>query len=341
MTEFLTGDHLRRNAASMALVFSILVATALAGPAVAPSHGSTAEAATTSAAAARFPKYGDRGSAVWSLQKKLVDAGLLRAHLCTGHFGPYTRSAVKRLQTRYELSATGRVNAATMAALGKAVAAMTGPATWYHRETIGTSAEGRPIKAYRAGEPGKPVVMVVATMHGNEDFGQYVVHGLMEGKAIKGVDLWLLPVLNPDGLAKDRRWVAHGVDLNRNFPNRFVVRGHSGPRAKSAKETRVIMSFLDRVQPKYLVSWHQPLHGVDSHRVKSPALARRLSAGLNLPPKSFTCNGSCHGTMTGWYNAQHSGAAITVEYGSTARTMSAMKGHDADAVLTAIGGTRG
>ena len=35
------------------------------------------------------------------------------------------------------------------------------------------------------------------------------------------------------------------------------------------------------------------------------------------------------------------GAAITVEYGSTARSLARMKGRDADAVLSAVGGRRG
>jgi murein peptide amidase A len=226
------------------------------------------------------------------------------------------------------------------AAPGRAVAAATGPRTWYHKETIGHSGSGRPIVAYRAGEAGKPVVMVVATMHGEENFGQYVARGLLEGRKIGGVDLWVVPVLNPDGLAHDRRWLNGHIDLNRNFPNRFVVRANSGPRAASATETRVIMRFLNRVNPRYLVSWHQPLHAVDSYRVKNTGLMNRLADGLRLPKKSLNCNGSCHGTMTGWFNANHKGAAITVEYGSTARSMKTMKGRDANAVLAAIGGHR-
>jgi protein MpaA len=194
--------------------------------------------------------------------------------------------------------------------------------------------------AYRAGEPGKPVVVVVATMHGEENFGQYVARGLLEGRPIADVDLWVVPVLNPDGLAKDRRWIKGHVDLNRNFPNRFVRRANSGPRAASGQETRVAMAFLDRIDPGYLVSWHQPLYGVDSYRVKDKGLRNRLAAGLRLPKKSLNCHGSCHGTMTGWFNAHHDGAAITVEYGSTARSMKTMKGRDADAVLSAVGGRR-
>ncbi len=68
------------------------------------------------------------------------------------------------------------------------------------------------------------MVLVVATMHGEENFGQYVARGLLEGRKITGVDLWVVPVLNPDGLAKDRRWAGH-VDLNRNFP----TNGRAGP----------------------------------------------------------------------------------------------------------------
>ena len=45
--------------------------------------------------------------------------------------------------------------------------------------------------------------------------------------------------------------------------------------------------------------------------------------------------------MTGWFNAHHDGAAITVEYGSTARSLKTMKGRDANAVLAALGGRRG
>lgn len=287
-----------------------------------------------------YPSYGQQSAQVRAVQNKLIAIGYLAAELNGGSFGPQTRAALIRLQTRYDLSPTGKVGPATMRALDRAVAEATGPRTWYHQEVIGTSSDGRSIKAYRAGVAGKPVVMVVATMHGEENFGQYVAQGLLEGRRISDVDLWVVPVLNPDGLAADRRWLKGGVDLNRNFPDRFIVRANSGPKAASAKETRVVMGFLDRIQPRCLVSWHQPLYGVDTYRVKDPALMNRLATGLRLPKKSLDCHGSCHGTMTGWYNANYRGSAITVEYGSTARSMTTMKGRDADAVLKAVGGRR-
>ena len=294
----------------------------------------------TDRAAAAGPRYGDSGAQVRSVQNKLIAAGYLRAEHNGGTFGSLTRDALKRVQRDQGLSPTGRYGPRTRVALSRAIADATGPRTWYHRETIGTSSEGRPISAYRAGEKGKPVVMVVATMHGEENFSQYLARGLLEGKKIKGVDLWVVPVLNPDGLRRDRRWIKGSIDLNRNFPHRWISRDNSGPSAASAKETRVIMRFLDRIKPKYLVSWHQPLLGVDSYGVKDRSLMHRLSQGLDLPIRYLNCHGSCHGTMTGWYNAHHKGAAITVEYGSRARSLKRMKGRDANAVLAAIGGRR-
>ena len=319
--------RLFRTLAGFLAILALVTAVALLGPA-------------TTAQAASYPRYGSSGAKVRSLQTGLIEAGLLRPHLRTGYFGSNTRTAVRRLQARANLPVTGRVNKATMTALSRAVRRATGPRTWYHRETIGTSAEGRPIRAYRAGEPGKPVVMVVATMHGEEDFVQYLARGLLEGRRIGGVDLWVVPVLNPDGHARDRRWLTGRVDLNRNFPHRFVVRDNSGPRAASARETRVVMRFLNRIRPRYLVSGHSPLIGVDSYAVKDRALMYRLSQALRMPVRRLDCNGSCHGTMTGWYNANHAGAAITFEYGTVSRSLATMKVRDANAVLRALGGYR-
>ncbi len=320
---------------AIALAVVLLGAIALLPPTKSWWGPSTAVAAST-------PKPGQRGSTVRALQKQLVDADFLRAQYRTGYYGKRTKAAVRALQRDYRLKATGRLSKKTKAALKKGVAKMTGPRTWYHAESIGRSQSGRKIMAYRAGEPGKPVVLVAAAMHGEEDFGPYVARGLLEGRKIKDVDLWVIPVLNPDGYAKDRRWVNGGVDLNRNFPYSWVKRANSGPRATSERETRVIMAFLTRIQPRYFVSWHQPLLGVDIDRVKEPALSRRLATALRMPLRRLNCGGECHGTMTAWYNNTFKvGAAVTVEYGSAARSTKTMKTTDADAVLGAIGGRRG
>ncbi len=327
--------HLTRRLVVTALAIVLLVALAL----VAPTDRS-GPLGPEPAVAASLPQPGKRGSAVRALQQRLIQANYLRAQYRTGYYGSRTKKAVKALQRASRLKPTGRMTRATDRALTKAVVAMTGPRTWYHSEVIGRSQSGRAIRAYRAGEAGKPVVVVMATMHGEEDFGQYVAYGLMEGRPITDIDLWVLPVANPDGLAHDRRWVNGHVDLNRNFPYAWVKRANSGPRAVSERETAVIMRFLARTQPRYLVSWHQPLRGVDTDKVKDLALSKRLATHLQLPLKELDCGGVCHGTMTAWYNHTYAGAAVTVEYGSTARSTRRMKTRDADAVLAAVGGRR-
>jgi len=185
------------------------------------------------------------------------------------------------------------------------------------RVVIGHSVQGRSIKAWHLGQPGKRRVLLISAMHGDEGKPRQILGSLRDGRPIRGIDLWVVPVYNPDGLARGTRKNARGVDLNRNFPYRWAdLDGsyESGQRAGSEPETRAMMRFLREFRPSRIISFHQPLYGVDTD-TKSPAFSRRVAAALNLPRKSFTCGGVCHGTMTGWFNSRFEGAAVTVEYG--------------------------
>jgi len=187
------------------------------------------------------------------------------------------------------------------------------------KTVIGRSVQHRPIVAWHLGEtgPGIPTVMIVSTMHGNERQIQQIPEALRDGGRIHGVDLWVVPVMNPDGLAHDTRQDARGIDLNRNFPVNWVhTTGHyaSGPRAASEPETRAMMRFLLRIRPDRLISFHQPLHGVDLD-TRRPSFSRRVAQALRLPVSRVRCGGVCGGTMTQWFEAHLPGSAITVEYG--------------------------
>ncbi len=206
---------------------------------------------------------------------------------------------------------------------------------------IGHSVKDRPIVAYHLGQPGEPVVVVLAAMHGNEAAPSRILRSLRDGARIRGVDLWLVPTYNPDGVTRHTRKNAHGVDLNRNFPYRWRdLDGtyESGPRPGSEPETKAVMAFLRDVRPRRIVSFHQPLNGVDTD-TKIPAFSRKLARNLNLPLKNFSCGGVCHGTMTGWYNHNFAGAAVTVEYGAHPgkRRMAAAAPRQ---LLRALGGRR-
>jgi predicted deacylase len=213
---------------------------------------------------------------------------------------------------------TGAASAATPPAYALARSA-TRPAV-VEKVVIGHSVRHRPIVAYHLGEqgPGIPTMMIVSTMHGNERQIQQIPEALRDGRRIHGVDLWVVPVMNPDGLARDTRQNARGVDLNRNFPTHWVhTTGHygSGPRAASEPETRAMMRFLLKVRPDRLVSFHQPLHGVDLDS-RRPGFSHQVARALHLPVSHVKCGGICGGTMTQWFEAHLPGTAITVEYGA-------------------------
>jgi murein peptide amidase A len=181
---------------------------------------------------------------------------------------------------------------------------------------IGRSVKGRKIRAYHLGEPGAQRVVLISAMHGDEPAPRQILDSLRSGPPIHGLNLWVVPAYNPDGLARHTRKNAHGVDLNRNYPYRWAnLDGayESGPRPVSEPETRAMMRFLSDVRPSRILSFHQPLNGVDTG-TKIPRFARRTARKLNLPLKSFTCGSVCHGTMTMWYNHRFRGAAVTVEY---------------------------
>ena len=121
---------------------------------------------------------------------------------------------------------------------------------------IGESSEGRPIYALRVHGAGavsntqRPRLLVTAHIHAIEYIGSYVARGLVRqlldgyGRVasvtalLDQADLWIVPLLNPDGAARiwhsrgwsrlgNGRFTATGVDPNRNFP--FVpVAGRSG-----------------------------------------------------------------------------------------------------------------
>jgi len=207
---------------------------------------------------------------------------------------------------------------------------------------IGTSVDGRPIRALHLGDPSSGVTAVVmGSMHGNETAGMAVVDSLRDGGPVHGVDLWLIPTINPDGVARNTRGNARGVDLNRNFPHEWApLTGsyYSGTKPLSEPESRALRNFLNRVDPDFVVSFHQPLYGV-GRSGKGKPLQRRLAQGLGLPIKAFNCTGKCHGSMTSWFNANHGGAAITVEFGS-GPSRSYLRGRAARGTLQAVLGSR-
>ncbi len=171
------------------------------------------------------------------------------------------------------------------------------------RLVIGTSVRGRPIVAWSFGsDRARRRVLVIGCIHGNECAGLAITSALRRLRPPPGVQLWLVPELNPDGTAADTRQNADGVDLNRNFPYRWSPVAdptfYSGPRAASEPETRAAMRLVRRIRPTVTITYHQHMDLVDEAG-GDRGVARRYAqiAGLRA-----TCLTALPGTEPTWSN---------------------------------------
>src|SRR3989442_14725867 len=90
-----------------------------------------------------------------------------------------------------------------------------GPAAAARVVLLGRSWEGRAIRAVEVGDPAGTRVLVVGCIHGNEPAGIAIAQRL-ERSSPRGVDLWIVPVLQPDGRAADTRRNAARGDRDRH-----------------------------------------------------------------------------------------------------------------------------
>lgn len=172
----------------------------------------------------------------------------------------------------------------------------------YYR-IVGTSVQGFPLVCQVIGT-GTDVTFVMATIHGSEPAGTPLVRQLARylqeyPDLLNGRTVVLLPVANPDGMARENRYNAHGVDLNRNFEaaNR-IMDGHSGRTALSEPESRAIRQLVLDYKPDRIVSIHQPLSCIDYDGPAGP-LASRMAEYCDLPVKKIGARPGSLGSYAG------------------------------------------
>ncbi|MBN2790755.1 MAG: DUF2817 domain-containing protein [Candidatus Delongbacteria bacterium] len=105
------------------------------------------------------------------------------------------------------------------------------------RIQIGTSVQSRPLWVLKISdnvniEEAEPEVKFVSTMHGDEVTGvemeMYLIEDILKGYQanndtmqfiVNNTELYVMPLLNPDGMANNSRYNANYIDLNRDFPD--------------------------------------------------------------------------------------------------------------------------
>ena len=152
---------------------------------------------------------------------------------------------------------------------------------------VGRSVEGRPIECVVIGEGGD-VLLIVASIHGDETGGTPLVRHLIEvledrGDLVNSRRIVIMPAANPDGMARRTRYNARGIDLNRNFNAVNWFAGYrTGDVPFSEPETRAIARVIQTYPPNQIVSIHEPLECID-YDGPGEEMALRLSAHSDLP----------------------------------------------------------
>ena len=192
--------------------------------------------------------------------------------------------------------------------------------------TLGHSVDGRAIVAIETGDfDARRRTLVVGCIHGNERAGIAIAERLAHGSPPSELDLWIVPVLNPDGAAADTRQNAHEVDLNRNFPYRWQpLEGvyDSGPHPLSEPESRIAERLIARLRPQVAIWFHQHLDVVDESG-GNPAVERRFARLVGMHLVRLTRE---PGSVIGWENQLvPSGTAFAVELPSGALDESSVK----------------
>lgn len=136
-------------------------------------------------------------------------------------------------------------------------------------ETIGKTTLGTPILLHRWGPSHLPKLLLIGGVHGDEPEGVLFVEEFLKrrGEIEKDLKMHLLiiPQLNPDGVSKNERTNANGVDLNRNFPasdwntEARAPRYYPGPKPCSEIEIQTLVALIKSEKPTAIFHCHSYL----------------------------------------------------------------------------------
>jgi len=181
-------------------------------------------------------------------------------------------------------------------------------------QVLGHSVQQRPIELITIGT-GAEKVLIIATIHGNEDAGTPLVYRLLDKlrarpSLLAGHTVLIVPLANPDGYALRTRANASGIDLNRNFPaaNRIDNEVH-GEQGLTEPESTILHDLILTYRPIRIVTIHQPLYCLD-YDGPGADIARHMGRYCSLPVKKL---GSRPGSLGSFAGVEQNIPIITME----------------------------
>lgn len=202
---------------------------------------------------------------------------------------------------------------------------------------IGKSTDGLPILAYSFGN-GENTILYIAGIHGNEISGKYLMDSWIDEleKNINNIPsnkkIIIIPAINPDGIASNKRNNYNNVDLNRNFdttdwqtdifsPSNQLINGGGGPSPMSEIETQIIVSFIMQCQPRLTLLFHSSanllLANEAGNSITYAEAYSNLSGYRNTTFESNSFNYIITGTLEGWMSEKLNLPAVLIELSSS------------------------
>ncbi len=216
---------------------------------------------------------------------------------------------------------------------------------------FGTSVQGRSLLMMKISDnvnqtETEPQFQWVSTMHGDEVVGYDLLIRLIQlittqygtdpriTNLVNNTEIWINPLMNPDGYVNATRFNATGVDLNRNFP---MPTGTQNPDGNPwAPESVAMMNFSNHRQISLSINYHGGALVMnypwdytyaltpDDALLQQAALAYSThnTAMYNSTtfPQGITNGAAWYvitGSMQDWFYAYTSGIDITCEVGNT------------------------
>jgi protein MpaA len=157
-------------------------------------------------------------------------------------------------------------------------------------------------------ETSRTELLILASVHGDEPETTVVLSDAL--RAIDPAHLKNAAVLccNPDGLLRGTRANAIGVDLNRNLPTANWspepvpyksrrdgpqdIELSPGAEPGSEPETRALLSLIEELEPRAVVSLHGALACIDDEQGSQLGTWLAERSGLPLEPVSYPTPGS-------------------------------------------------
>ncbi len=202
--------------------------------------------------------------------------------------------------------------------------------------SIGVSHKGRSITTYAFGS-GPNVILFTGAIHGNEASTRSLMLRWIDALEARPSQIpadktvVVIPAINPDGVAAGSRTNARNVDLNRNFAtsdwksditttSNAPFPGGGGPSALSEPESQALASYVSRVRPRLVLSYHSVGSLLAANQAGDSnaraATYARISGYANTTGSSDTFEYGISGTADDYYGQVLGVPSVLIELGS-------------------------